>query len=108
MHYGQWYNLNQHQHPPEKPCLMNKAGEWSLAPALDLTYSYNPSGTWTAHHQMTLNGKRNENRIDYLRRAYRRAGYCLVFPCGDFPGRGSTGTGRGPPGEVSGLAELCL
>jgi serine/threonine-protein kinase HipA len=24
-----------------------------------VTYSYNPSGTWTATHQMTLNGKRD-------------------------------------------------
>jgi serine/threonine-protein kinase HipA len=39
--------------------LMNKRGEWSLAPAFDVTYSYNPSGSWTATHQMTLNGKRD-------------------------------------------------
>ena len=31
----------------------------SLAPAFDVTYSYNPSGSWTATHQMTLNGKRD-------------------------------------------------
>jgi len=24
-----------------------------------VTYSYNPSGSWTAQHQMTLNGKRD-------------------------------------------------
>jgi serine/threonine-protein kinase HipA len=39
--------------------LMNQQGEWSLAPAFDVTHSYNPSGTWTASHQMTLNGKRD-------------------------------------------------
>jgi serine/threonine-protein kinase HipA len=39
--------------------LMNQQGEWSLAPAFDVTYSYNPSGSWTATHQMTLNGKRD-------------------------------------------------
>jgi serine/threonine-protein kinase HipA len=38
---------------------MNKAGEWRLAPAFDVTYSYNPSGSWTATHQMTINGKRD-------------------------------------------------
>ena len=38
---------------------MNKQGEWSLAPAFDVTYSYNPSGSWTATHQITLNGKRD-------------------------------------------------
>ena len=39
--------------------LMDKQGLWSLAPAFDMTYSYSPSGDWTATHQMTLNGKRN-------------------------------------------------
>lgn len=39
--------------------LMNPQGEWSLAPAFDVTYSYNPGGAWTATHQMTLNGKRD-------------------------------------------------
>jgi serine/threonine-protein kinase HipA len=38
---------------------MDKEGQWSLAPAFDMTYSYNPSGAWTATHQMTLNGKRD-------------------------------------------------
>ena len=38
---------------------MDKAGRWSLAPAFDVTYSYNPTGTWTATHQMTMNGKRD-------------------------------------------------
>ena len=39
--------------------LMDKQGRWSLAPAFDVTYSYNPSGSWTATHQMLLNGKRD-------------------------------------------------
>jgi len=38
---------------------MNKQGEWSLAPAFDVSYGYNPSGSWTATHQMMLNGKRD-------------------------------------------------
>ena len=29
-----------------------------MAPAFDVTYAYNPSGTWTARHQMSVNGKR--------------------------------------------------
>ena len=44
--------------------LMNQRSEWSLAPAFDVTYSYNPSGSWTARHQMTLNGKRDAFRRD--------------------------------------------
>lgn len=48
---------NQDDHVKNIAFLMNRQGEWSLAPAFDLTYSYNPSGAWTATHQMTLNGR---------------------------------------------------
>ena len=37
--------------------LMDKSGIWSLAPAFDMTYAYNPGGLWTGHHQMSLNWK---------------------------------------------------
>lgn len=50
---------NQDDHVKNIAFLMNKQGEWSLAPAFDVTYSHNPSGSWTATHQMTLNGKRD-------------------------------------------------
>jgi len=50
---------NQDDHVKNSALLMNQRGQWALAPAFDLTYSYNPSGTWTARHQMTLNGKRD-------------------------------------------------
>jgi serine/threonine-protein kinase HipA len=50
---------NQDDHVKNIAFLMNKAGEWRLAPAFDVTYSYNPSGSWTASHQMTINGKRD-------------------------------------------------
>jgi len=51
---------NQDDHVKNIAFLMNKQGEWSLAPAFDVTYSYNPSGSWTATHQMTMNGKRDD------------------------------------------------
>jgi serine/threonine-protein kinase HipA len=51
---------NQDDHVKNIAFLMNKAGKWSLAPAFDMTYSFNPSGAWTARHQMTLNGKRDD------------------------------------------------
>ena len=38
---------------------LDRAGRWSLSPAFDVTYSYNPAGRWTGAHQMTLNGKRD-------------------------------------------------
>lgn len=50
---------NQDDHVKNIAFLMNKQGEWSLAPAFDVTYSYNPSGPWTGTHQMTLNAKRD-------------------------------------------------
>ena len=37
---------------------MDPAGRWSLAPAYDMTYAYNPHGMWTGTHQMSINGKR--------------------------------------------------
>ena len=50
---------NQDDHVKNIAFLMNPLGEWSLAPAFDVTYSYNPTGAWTGTHQMTLNGKRD-------------------------------------------------
>ena len=50
---------NQDDHVKNIAFLMDKEGTWSLSPAFDMTYSYNPSGVWTAIHQMTLNGKRD-------------------------------------------------
>lgn len=51
---------NQDDHAKNIAFLMDRSGRWSLAPAFDVTYSYNPSGAWTSRHQMTLNGKRDD------------------------------------------------
>ena len=40
--------------------LMDRTGKWSLAPAYDVTFAFNPEGAWTSSHQMTINGKRKE------------------------------------------------
>ncbi|MBQ3285166.1 MAG: type II toxin-antitoxin system HipA family toxin [Ruminococcus sp.] len=40
--------------------LMNRKGEWSLAPAYDLTYAYNPTNRWLRAHQMSVNQKRSD------------------------------------------------
>jgi serine/threonine-protein kinase HipA len=50
---------NQDDHVKNIAFLMDKSGNWSLSPAFDLTYAFNPSGLWTASHQMTINGKRD-------------------------------------------------
>jgi serine/threonine-protein kinase HipA len=49
---------NQDDHVKNIAFLMDRDGRWALAPAFDVIYSYNPSGAWTATHQMTMNGKR--------------------------------------------------
>ncbi len=51
---------NQDDHVKNIAFLMDKSGEWSLSPAFDMTYSFQPSGRWTSRHQMTLNGKQDD------------------------------------------------
>jgi len=55
---------NQDDHVKNIAFLMDKAGNWSLAPAFDVTYSFNPAGAWTANHQMTMNGKREQFALE--------------------------------------------
>lgn len=38
--------------------LMDKSGKWTLSPAYDVSFAYNPDGAWTSSHQMSINGKR--------------------------------------------------
>ena len=58
---------NQDDHVKNIAFLMDKTGQWSLSPAFDVTYSYNPGGAWTANHQMTINGKRDRFTPDDFR-----------------------------------------
>ena len=55
---------NQDDHVKNIAFLMDKSGKWSLSPAFDMTYSFNPSGKWTASHQMTVNGKRDNFKME--------------------------------------------
>ncbi len=64
---------NQDDHVKNIAFLMDQEGSWSLAPAFDMTYSYNPSGPWTARHQMTLNGKRDGFTMEDFRVCARTA-----------------------------------
>lgn len=57
---------NQDDHTKNISFLMDKKGVWKLAPAYDITYSYNPTGIWTSLHQMSINGKRDGFTIDDL------------------------------------------
>ncbi|NLL75654.1 MAG: HipA domain-containing protein [Clostridiales bacterium] len=42
---------------------MNRSGEWSLSPAYDITFSYNPADKWLRAHQMTINQKNNNIQL---------------------------------------------
>lgn len=51
---------NQDDHTKNFGFLMDKSGTWRLSPAFDLTYSYDPTGSWTKVHQLKLNGKQDD------------------------------------------------
>jgi len=36
---------------------MDRQGKWSLSPAYDLTFAYNPNNKWISEHQMLINNK---------------------------------------------------
>jgi serine/threonine-protein kinase HipA len=64
---------NQDDHVKNIAFLMDKSGSWSLSPAFDMTYSFNPAGDWTSSHQMTMNGKRDSFELDDFRACARSA-----------------------------------
>ncbi len=47
---------NNDDHTKNHSFLMTEDGTWSLAPAYDVTYAYNPASPWTAKHLMSVNG----------------------------------------------------
>ena len=59
---------NQNDHVKNIAFLMDRSGKWSLSPAYDVAYAWNPNGAWTRDHQMSLAGRRNGfERDDILR-----------------------------------------
>jgi serine/threonine-protein kinase HipA len=65
---------NQGDHVKNIAFLMNKAGAWSLSPAFDVTYAYNPAGLWTNRHQMTINGKTEDFTREDFKAVAKTAG----------------------------------
>lgn len=57
---------NQDDHVKNIAFLMDREGSWTLSPAFDVAYSYNPTGAWTSQHQMSINGKRDNFRLSDL------------------------------------------
>jgi serine/threonine-protein kinase HipA len=57
---------NHDDHTKNHSFIMTKSGEWALAPAYDICYSYSPTSKWTAQHQLSLNGKRDNFTLNDL------------------------------------------
>lgn len=66
--------VNQDDHVKNISFLMNRSGEWSLAPAYDITFSYNPTNKWLRAHQMTINNKNQNIRLKDLIEAGEKMG----------------------------------
>lgn len=64
---------NQDDHVKNIAFLMDKGGNWSLAPGFDLTWAFNPTGRWTSAHQMSIAGKRDDFTLDDFREVGRLA-----------------------------------
>lgn len=59
--------VNQDDHVKNISFLMDRSGKWSLSPAYDITFSYNPTNKWLRAHQMTINQKNsNIQLVDLL------------------------------------------
>jgi serine/threonine-protein kinase HipA len=48
---------NCDDHTKNLSFMMNQQGEWSLAPAYDVSYAYDPTGKWNQDHFLSINGK---------------------------------------------------
>lgn len=59
--------VNQDDHVKNISFLMDRKGKWTLSPAYDITFSYNPDNKWLRAHQMTVNGKTTSiTKIDII------------------------------------------
>jgi serine/threonine-protein kinase HipA len=65
---------NQDDHVKNISFLMDRRGNWSLSPAFDIVYSFNPEGRWTRVHQMSINGKRDNFTVADLDQVASLAG----------------------------------
>ncbi len=65
---------NQDDHVKNVAFLMDRSGAWSLAPAYDVTWAWQPGNPWLGSHQMSINGKRDDFSVADLRAVARIAG----------------------------------
>ena len=64
---------NQDDHVKNIAFLMDRTGRWSLSPAFDVVYAYNPEGRQTRSHQMSINGKTDDFTSEDLHSVARLA-----------------------------------
>lgn len=55
---------NQDDHVKNISFLMDNRGIWSLAPAYDITFAYDPTNYWLSRHQMSMNSKLDNFVLD--------------------------------------------
>jgi serine/threonine-protein kinase HipA len=65
---------NQDDHVKNIAFLMDRAGSWSLAPAYDVIWAWQPGNRWLDSHQMSINGKRDAFSVADLRAVAAVAG----------------------------------
>jgi serine/threonine-protein kinase HipA len=65
---------NQDDHVKNVAFLMDREGAWSLAPAYDVIWAWQPGNLWLDRHQMSINGKRDDFTVADLRAVATVAG----------------------------------
>ena len=63
---------NHDDHTKNHAFMMDARGKWSLTPAYDVTYAYDPAGKWTRQHQMGVFGKNENVSVDDMLTAAER------------------------------------
>lgn len=57
---------NHDDHVKNISFLMDRSGEWTLSPAYDVTFAFDPNNFWLRRHQMSVNGKLEDFRLEDL------------------------------------------
>ena len=66
--------VNQDDHVKNISFLMDRNGRWRLSPAYDISYSYDITNKWLSAHQMTVNGKKSDIKLNDLLEAGEKMG----------------------------------
>ena len=59
-------SANHDDHTKNQAFLATPQGDWSLAPAFDVTHAYRPNSTWTSRHLLSVNGHFDGITLDDL------------------------------------------